>query len=211
MAMKSGRQDGEVEKLAVANCLILLSRVRDNDAASSRVFECKTCNRQFQSFQALGGHRTSHKRPKRIAADHDLLNQNQPSDSPPKTHECSICGVEFAIGQALGGHMRRHRNVMSYEGSMRRHSEEAAPVTKKTSSDYIYFLFQSGAKIECTLDTISNFSLPQTYPSLRNRRRYRVTGNFIGFPSKTDRPYKSSRFIEGNVGFAFHLRGLNSE
>ncbi|KAJ8551929.1 hypothetical protein K7X08_028372 [Anisodus acutangulus] len=30
------------------------------------VYECKTCNRIFPSFQALGGHRASHKRPKTI-------------------------------------------------------------------------------------------------------------------------------------------------
>ncbi|KAJ8759149.1 hypothetical protein K2173_004156 [Erythroxylum novogranatense] len=28
------------------------------------VYECKTCNRTFPSFQALGGHRASHKKPK---------------------------------------------------------------------------------------------------------------------------------------------------
>lgn len=28
------------------------------------VYECKTCNRSFPSFQALGGHRASHKKPK---------------------------------------------------------------------------------------------------------------------------------------------------
>ncbi|XP_050209252.1 zinc finger protein ZAT5 [Mercurialis annua] len=30
------------------------------------VYECKTCNRTFPSFQALGGHRASHKKPKGI-------------------------------------------------------------------------------------------------------------------------------------------------
>ena len=32
--------------------------------APERVFVCKTCNRTFPSFQALGGHRASHKRPR---------------------------------------------------------------------------------------------------------------------------------------------------
>jgi hypothetical protein len=67
-----------------------------------RVFECKTCNRQFPSFQALGDHRASHKKPR-------LAEGAEPPK--PKVHGCSICGLEFAVGQALGGHMRRHRAV----------------------------------------------------------------------------------------------------
>ncbi|KAJ9188776.1 hypothetical protein P3X46_000140 [Hevea brasiliensis] len=33
------------------------------------VYECKTCNRSFPSFQALGGHRASHKKPKSIVVE----------------------------------------------------------------------------------------------------------------------------------------------
>lgn len=68
---------------------------------SARVFECKTCSRQFSSFQALGGHRASHKKPR--------MSDSGPGQGKPRVHECSVCGLEFAIGQALGGHMRRHR------------------------------------------------------------------------------------------------------
>ncbi|KAL3523778.1 hypothetical protein ACH5RR_016612 [Cinchona calisaya] len=103
----------------MANWLMLLSRAREfealnivsnnnnnnNNSNPSRVFECKTCNKQFPSFQALGGHRASHKRPKLGGGESHL----QTSPPKPKTHECSICGLEFAVGQALGGHMRRHR------------------------------------------------------------------------------------------------------
>ncbi|KAG0484107.1 hypothetical protein HPP92_012191 [Vanilla planifolia] len=98
-----------IESFNLANVLMLLSRGKqiaatatDVGAAVQRVFECKTCNRQFPSFQALGGHRASHKKPKPGGAA---------ASGPPKArmHECSVCGLEFAIGQALGGHMRRHR------------------------------------------------------------------------------------------------------
>ncbi|EEF29282.1 zinc finger protein ZAT12 [Ricinus communis] len=103
------KRDREEAVIDMANCLMLLSKVGQTeleDSKPGRLFACKTCNRRFSSFQALGGHRASHKKPKLIGDD--LL--KLPSSPPkPKTHECSICGLEFAIGQALGGHMRRHR------------------------------------------------------------------------------------------------------
>ncbi|XP_037418056.1 zinc finger protein ZAT12-like [Triticum dicoccoides] len=89
-----------------------------------RVFECKTCNRQFPTFQALGGHRASHKRPKlhhpqlHAVGNADdgaalCLGRQMPPVPPqpprPRVHECPVCGLQFAVGQALGGHMRRHR------------------------------------------------------------------------------------------------------
>lgn len=144
------------EEEDMANCLILLAqgaRPQNSDAGnktektiSSRklsematttttkagfyVYECKTCNRTFPSFQALGGHRASHKKPKPISVDQDLKKDeingdldegqfpksamqrnNNNNNNKSRMHECSICGSEFSSGQALGGHMRRHRTT----------------------------------------------------------------------------------------------------
>ncbi|XP_057483041.1 LOW QUALITY PROTEIN: zinc finger protein ZAT7-like [Actinidia eriantha] len=118
--LKRSRQEEAVEALAMANCLMLLSRVGGAASASHRVFTCKTCNREFPSFQALGGHRASHKK-LRPPADGEFLHV---SPAKLKTHECSICGLEFPVGQALGGHMRRHRG-----GAIVREGTEAAEGT----------------------------------------------------------------------------------
>ncbi|KAG8501911.1 hypothetical protein CXB51_004729 [Gossypium anomalum] len=128
----------------MANCLILLAQGKSRESpkdmlvyekftsrkfletasngtgkAGYYVYECKTCNRTFPSFQALGGHRASHKKPKATLSEAAMVeaayeeqgpnNNNNNSKVKVKVHECSICGAEFTSGQALGGHMRRHR------------------------------------------------------------------------------------------------------
>ena len=161
-------QDITDEEEDMANCLILLAQGQSRESpkhaeedagmsyakhnsrkfleaatlGSSRagyyVYECKTCNRTFPSFQALGGHRASHKKPKALMAiglekkqqhllssdeeEFQLKTNKSPfslqlntkgnlysNNNKSKVHECSICGAEFTSGQALGGHMRRHR------------------------------------------------------------------------------------------------------
>ncbi|CAA0830332.1 C2H2-type zinc finger family protein [Striga hermonthica] len=125
----------EEEEEDMANCLILLAKgslpaaVPPAAAAAAEVYQCKTCDKSFSSFQALGGHRASHKKPgsrpvsagdeKRVA---DEFRSDGCGESPvslslqvsskARVHECAICGAEFASGQALGGHMRRHRPIL---------------------------------------------------------------------------------------------------
>jgi hypothetical protein len=83
-------------------------RVRPDGA-----FQCRTCGRRFATFQALGGHRTSHKRPRVRADGLELLLGARPDKgaaaAAKHVHRCHTCGMVFPTGQALGGHMRRHR------------------------------------------------------------------------------------------------------
>ncbi|XP_062180583.1 zinc finger protein ZAT12-like [Phragmites australis] len=112
MSMKSfAFEEGDMSRVLMlmshgqAEQVMPLPVAARGDRAPERVFVCKTCNRSFPSFQALGGHRASHKKPRLDGDGGDL------SLGKPKLHGCSICGLEFAIGQALGGHMRRHRAI----------------------------------------------------------------------------------------------------
>ncbi|KAK4749358.1 hypothetical protein SAY87_026807 [Trapa incisa] len=124
--MKRSREVSEIFGLTdggcsidLARCLVMLSHGQTMTTKATQredSYECKTCNRKFPSFQALGGHRASHKKP-RIAADGQAASPEEGKNKllslslgvKPKMHECSICGLEFPMGQALGGHMRRHR------------------------------------------------------------------------------------------------------
>ncbi|XP_047071957.1 zinc finger protein ZAT8-like [Lolium rigidum] len=81
-------------------------------------FACKTCGRSFPTFQALGGHRTSHLRGRHglalaLAGDHYSVKPKKTTSTddqkPAAVHQCHVCGLTFEMGQALGGHMRRHR------------------------------------------------------------------------------------------------------
>ncbi|KAM0928036.1 hypothetical protein ACQ4PT_002230 [Festuca glaucescens] len=84
-------------------------------------FVCKTCGRAFATFQALGGHRTSHLRGRNglelgvgVAR---AIREKKRREEKDNQHECHICGLGFEMGQALGGHMRRHREEMALSGA----------------------------------------------------------------------------------------------
>ncbi|EYU23573.1 hypothetical protein MIMGU_mgv1a007726mg [Erythranthe guttata] len=98
----------------------------------SKCFTCSICKKAFSSYQALGGHRASHKKFKGCCApitgnmfepenshsqggnNNNNSNQNNNNDKvivsgkSSKEHECPICFKVFSSGQALGGHKRSH-------------------------------------------------------------------------------------------------------
>jgi hypothetical protein len=99
--------------------------------AAEGVFQCKTCSRRFPSFQALGGHRTSHTRLQARMLSDPAGGAAAAERDRARVHECGVCGLEFSMGQALGGHMRRHRGEApaappaSHDGAAR--PEQAMP------------------------------------------------------------------------------------
>ncbi|KAL1207880.1 Zinc finger protein AZF3 [Cardamine amara subsp. amara] len=95
------------EEEYLAFCLLLLARGGGDldpvTAVEKPVYKCSVCYKAFPSYQALGGHKASH----RSSGD----DKSTPS-AAVKSHVCSICLKSFATGQALGGHKRCH-----YEGN----------------------------------------------------------------------------------------------
>lgn len=80
-----------------------------SESKESCKFRCMICNKAFPSYQALGGHRASHKKFKGCCAPTKLPLQNlEECKKISKDHECPICFKIFPSGQALGGHKRSH-------------------------------------------------------------------------------------------------------
>ncbi|KAJ9171233.1 hypothetical protein P3X46_014624 [Hevea brasiliensis] len=76
-------------------------------------YKCQTCKKVFKSYQALGGHRASHKKLKVYTPGKELKLEpenagNSTSTAEKKVHECPYCFRVFSSGQALGGHKRTH-------------------------------------------------------------------------------------------------------
>ncbi|XVF64173.1 hypothetical protein PTKIN_Ptkin09bG0146700 [Pterospermum kingtungense] len=83
-------------------------------------YKCSVCNKTFNSYQALGGHKASHRK---LSGNNDGQSTSSTtsataggvtsaaSNPSGRSHECSICHKSFPTGQALGGHKRCH-----YEG-----------------------------------------------------------------------------------------------
>uniref|UniRef100_A0A804IWS8 C2H2-type domain-containing protein n=1 Tax=Musa acuminata subsp. malaccensis TaxID=214687 RepID=A0A804IWS8_MUSAM len=100
----------------VALCLMMLSRDSWATAAAEEEarlrYQCGACKKVFRSYQALGGHRASHKKTNgcvpavepRIYGEADSADAN----ADAKVHECPFCFRVFSSGQALGGHKRSH-------------------------------------------------------------------------------------------------------
>ncbi|KAF3435541.1 hypothetical protein FNV43_RR22630 [Rhamnella rubrinervis] len=132
------------EEEYLALCLIMLARggasgsqpMTTHDKSSSSLppqppslklsYKCSVCNKAFPSYQALGGHKASHRKSSAMTSSDAvssaaaLTDTNNPSTSTAstttaggtatsgRTHECSICHKTFPTGQALGGHKRCH-------------------------------------------------------------------------------------------------------
>ncbi|MFQ6630181.1 hypothetical protein Gotur_007466 [Gossypium turneri] len=86
-------------------------------AALKLSYKCSVCNKAFPSYQALGGHKASHRKSSTDAKpDNQSITTSSTTASGEtggngKAHKCSICHKSFPTGQALGGHKRCH-----YEG-----------------------------------------------------------------------------------------------
>ncbi|KAK8529835.1 hypothetical protein V6N13_102731 [Hibiscus sabdariffa] len=125
------------EEEYLALCLIMLARGNtnrngsDDDSSEARAatsamklsYKCSVCDKAFPSYQALGGHKASHRKPSTdgVAANNrSITSCGRDAGGNGRAHKCSICHRTFPTGQALGGHKRCH-----YEGGNNNHNNSS--------------------------------------------------------------------------------------
>ncbi|GKA49044.1 zinc finger protein ZAT10-like protein [Tanacetum coccineum] len=112
---RGGRTDGiSTSSGALKTPLAVAPKQQEAQLQHHFVHKCTVCDKTFGSYQALGGHKASHRKNNHVAeTEHSVPSTTitTTSSASGRSHECSICHRSFATGQALGGHKRRH-----YEG-----------------------------------------------------------------------------------------------
>ncbi|CAI0464632.1 unnamed protein product [Linum tenue] len=141
-------QPTEDEYLAL--CLVMLARGTTNPRSASPVplsqettaeekllsHKCAVCGKAFSSYQALGGHKASHRKSVSESTSSTTTTTSTvaagATSGSGKSHECSICHKSFPTGQALGGHKRCH-----YDGGAASVSEGVGSTTTMSNRGFI--------------------------------------------------------------------------
>ncbi|CAA7021358.1 unnamed protein product [Microthlaspi erraticum] len=146
-------QQNLTEEEYLAFCLMLLARDGNRtrltlpppvaEKSSSAIYKCSVCDKSFSSYQALGGHKASHR--KSLSQTHSGGGDDQSTSvtttsavttgtGSGKSHVCTICNKSFPSGQALGGHKRCHYEGNNNNSSSVSNSEGAGSTSHVSSS-----------------------------------------------------------------------------
>jgi len=145
----------------LALCLVMLATARRDipapvpapPAQGQRDHGCSVCGKAFPSYQALGGHKASHRtKPSPPAPAMEVVGDHHEEQKPvlpssssagssadgdnnkPAAHECNVCGKAFPTGQALGGHKRRHYDGTIGSAAARASSSSTAATTSRATA-----------------------------------------------------------------------------
>ncbi|GMN42134.1 hypothetical protein TIFTF001_011346 [Ficus carica] len=130
--------ENQIENLVISDPMLNFGPEKSDNSNSKKIeYKCRTCNKIFNSHQALGGHQTIHRTTKNNFSAVQFDDAGQCSTDIPgietaksvenstdsrvtmttagnetnsgyKEHKCPICLKVFGSGQALGGHKRAH-------------------------------------------------------------------------------------------------------
>ncbi|KAK9742778.1 hypothetical protein RND81_03G196800 [Saponaria officinalis] len=160
MMLSRDKWSGHVDQIECNNVDLSCNNSCDDKntlvKSQRKKYKCDTCNKVFRSYQALGGHRASHKKT-RVSIienlkehDHDVV-VGVVKEEEKKIHECPICFRVFASGQALGGHKRSH---VIKSDSVVENSVKSREIVKKFKKEKIVVENLIDLNLPATIDDV---------------------------------------------------------
>ncbi|KAL0361060.1 UNVERIFIED_CONTAM: Zinc finger protein ZAT10 [Sesamum radiatum] len=128
--------------------------------SSKLIYKCSVCDKAFGSYQALGGHKASHRKlsgggggdEQSTTSAATTTTSSATAGGSGRTHECSICHKCFPSGQALGGHKRRH-----YEGGAPSNNNGGTGSSALTSSEGVGSTVSTHREFDLNLPALPDF------------------------------------------------------
>jgi hypothetical protein len=118
LSMEEEEEASLLMGLATARRPIVAEARREVFLGHTCAHVCETCGRCFQSFQALGGHRSGHHRGGRwlsLGVGGAGSTVKCKKTVRAKKHECSLCGLRFDKEQTMRRHLGKHRIELPLE------------------------------------------------------------------------------------------------
>ncbi|GAB4857641.1 hypothetical protein Ancab_015547 [Ancistrocladus abbreviatus] len=103
---------------------------------------CNICNKSFNSYRALGGHKSSHfnKAKSPVVEESGFKRESRLTPrSDGKSHQCKVCNKSFESGQKLGGHMRRHWTTPAIAAKALPHALLSASISTAEKKEMLGF------------------------------------------------------------------------
>nr|XP_009399109.1 PREDICTED: zinc finger protein 1-like [Musa acuminata subsp. malaccensis] len=154
------------EEEYLALCLVMLARgggsgthrlpalASDSAPPAKLEHRCSVCGKAFGSYQALGGHKSSHRKPSSGVEEASASGSSTASAAfvGARVHRCSVCLKTFPSGQALGGHKRCH-----YDGSLASGAAAAMTSSEGASSNHRAFDLNVPASPDSEFDNVKRW------------------------------------------------------
>ncbi|KAG8078702.1 hypothetical protein GUJ93_ZPchr0007g3138 [Zizania palustris] len=163
---------GPIPNVSTAACqqaITLLSQIAQGQAGPTYRCKMEGCNKEYGTYQGLGGHVTGHihreKQATLFVHGGDADASGQGGAKPEGTHPCKVCKREFKSGVALGGHMRKH-----YQGKV-----IILKKKKQEEHDIALNLSLALSTIEVAPATLAPAITSATFPSVENDTSLNLT------------------------------------
>ncbi|KAL6212384.1 hypothetical protein ACLB2K_017604 [Fragaria x ananassa] len=194
MLARGGNRGQPVTTTAASNPIPVTEQATSAPAKENNQelsYKCSVCDKAFNSYQALGGHKASHRKGSSAVTGGEGPSTSSTttttsaatvSNASGRSHECSICHKSFPTGQALGGHKRCH-----YEGGVTATKSAGTTTSAVTTSEGVGSTTHTVSQLSQQHRETFDLNLP-AFPEPLSRNFFMSGDDEVESPHPTKKP-----------------------